>query len=284
MNKKLSIPLLMTTLVTLFACGNTISSSSSEAASSSETSSESSVSSIVSSESSETTSVSSEVSSEESSTSVTPTENLVEVFNYGFDAAYVGDPAINAPEEGEGFIITDGGYATTINGALEPAPAPGWTFAYGSYDLNMPEFELEAKVRFGASTNNTAVFDMRTCYDGCYDVQFSAKNNENGWQGVQIHQAGGSMIAQHDDPTKGGLITDGSLTIVPDTDYIFKFRSMIDENGNARVSAYVNGVKVIEISGLSRSTLNANAKHGMGVSAGTWANIDYYKGSNVIIS
>ncbi len=274
MKNKLFVPFLLSLMLSLVACNNNTSSSEPlDSSSSQEESSE------ISSESSEEPS-----SSSEEPSSSGPTETLVPVFDYQFDAAYAGDPAINAPEEGEGFIITDQGVASTINGAKEPAPAPSWTFTYTGYDKNMPEFEIEAKVRFGASTNDTSVFAIRTCYDGCYDVQFSAKNNANGWQGVQIYQAGGGLIAQHDDTAKGGQITDGSLSIVPNTDYIFKFRSVADTNGNALVTVSVNDVKVIEIAGLSRSTLNANAKHGMGASVGSFITVDYFKGSNVVVA
>lgn len=279
MKNKLFVPFLLSLMLSLVACNSTSSSEPQDSSSSLEESSEPS-----SSEVSEEPSSSVEPSSSEEPSSSGPTITLVPVFDYQFEAAYAGDPAINAPEEGEGFIITDQGVASTINGAKEPAPAPAWTFTYTGYDKNMPEFEIEAKVRFGASTNDTSVFAIRTCYDGCYDVQFSAKNNANGWQGVQIYQAGGGLIAQHDDTTKGGLITDGSLSIVPNTDYIFKFRSVADTNGNALVTVSVNDVKVIEIAGLSRSTLNANAKHGMGASVGSFITVDYFKGSTVVIS
>ncbi|HOJ44655.1 MAG TPA: hypothetical protein PK340_01270 [Bacilli bacterium] len=287
MKKKLLFPFLMAALFSLAACTSSVPTSS-ETPSSGEPSQTTST--VVSSETtstvttSEATSIESSVSETTSeTTSEEPGETLEQVFNYGFDPEFAGDPAIAAPEEGEGFIITDQGYASTINGALEPAPAPNWTFVYTGYDKNMPEFELEAKVRYGASTNNTAVYGMRVCYDGCYDVQFSAKNNNDGWQGVQIYQAGGPLIAQHDNTEKGGLITDGSLAIVPDTDYVFKFRSVIGVDELALVTVSVNDVKVIEIGGLSTSTLNANAKHGMGASAGSWIMVDYYKGSRVIV-
>jgi hypothetical protein len=286
MKKKIVFPFLMAALFGLAACASSVPASSETPSSEEPSETTSTVTSTVTSvaTSVETTS---EVTSVETSVSETtseePVETLIPVFNYGFDAEFAGDPAIAAPEEGEGFIITDQGYATTINGSLEPAPAPSWTFVYTGYDKNMPEFELEAGVRFGASTNNTAVFGMRVCYDGCYDVQFSAKNNNDGWQGVQMFQAGGPLLAQHDNTEKGGLITDGSLSIVPDTDYTLKFRSVIDDDELALVSVFVNDVKVIELGGLSTATLNANAKHGMGASAGSWVIVDYYKGSNIVI-
>lgn len=279
MKKTILVPTVLTALMTLAGCFGS-SSSSSSASSATTTSSAPASSSSVSSVSSVSSEVSS-VSSEVSSSVVEPTETLVEVFNYGFDPEFADEPAINAPEEGEGFMVGSDGFASTINGSLARAAAPAWTFVYTGYDKNMPEFEIEAKIKYGASTNDTGVFAVRVCYDGCYDVQFSVKNTENGWQGVQIYQAGGGLIAQHDNTEKGGLITDGSLSIVPDTDYVYVIRSEDDGNGTKLVSIFINDVQVIEIAGLSGSTLNANAKHGMGAGAGTWVYVDYFKGYRI---
>ncbi len=208
--------------------------------------------------------------------------HLVPVFNYESNAATAGSHAVASPAEGYGFIVGTDGFASTVNASNVPAAAPSWTFENDGYDKNMAEFELEAKVRFDASTNNTSVFAMRISYAGYYDVQFSAKNNVSGWQGVQIYKNGGVLAAQHDNVSKGGLITDGSLTITPYTDYIFRVRSMIIDSTTALVSVFVNDIKVIEISGLLREALNANANHGMGASAGSWIKTDYFRGSRVV--
>lgn len=287
MKKTILMPTMLTALMTLAGCFASSSVSSSASSTSSSTSisvsssSVSSVSSVSSEVSSSVSSDSSVSSSESSSSSEVPTETLVETFNYGFDVDYDGEPAINAPEEGEGFLIGADGLASTINGSLERSAAPSWTFVYTGYDKNMPEFEIEAKIKYGVSTNDTGVFAIRICYDGCYDVQFSVKNTEAGWQGVQIYQAGGGLVAQHDNVEQGGLITDGSLSIVPDTDYVYVIRSEDDGSGTKLVSVFVNDVKVIEKAGLSGSTLNANAKHGMGAGAGTWVYVDYFKGFRI---
>ncbi len=213
--------------------------------------------------------------------------NYSSIWNNQFPSESAGTLAIGSPSEGDGFVLTNLGYASTFDNDdyNTPAPAPSWTFVGNGYDKHMTsQYEIEAIIRFDASTVDTAVFVIRISYSGYYDIQFRAKNTPAGWQGVQIY-AGAALVAQHNNTSLGGLITDGSLTIVPEVDYIVKIQTFLDQSGAASIGkVYVNGVKVIEVGGLSKSLLDTNANVPMGVSSGTFVQADYFKCSSFTIS
>ncbi len=225
------------------------------------------------------TSTSSETSETSSSvpTSTTPTEELVEIYNYDFDASDLVDmPALPSIDEGMGIVVKEGGYATTIKDAEKTeGAAPSWTFASEGYDKDVASFEIKTKTKAVSADVDpalaTQVSVVRVAYDWAMDVQVNFKNSEEGWSGIKVYNTNGTELASTEE-----------LTLNLDTYYEITIRAiLLEDESSMHFSVAVDGTNVIDIE-KTVWKIDRNAKHCLGASEGSHINWDYFKLSRVV--
>lgn len=207
--------------------------------------------------------------SEGEKTDVPPEEPRV-IYDYEFnDPADVNQNAYGTPGEGDGIVVKEGGYATTIsNGDFEEGPARNWTFAYEGYDRNIESFEMEAMVKvipYDGCTKQAGVC-FRFMYDWGLDCQFQFPLKKGGDSGLYIYNTNGSELARR---SFQGCVANTwtKLTI--------RLQRNADQQ-STHVTAFVNDVCGFEMMD-APWIVNNMANQGIGCSEKAYVQWDYVK-------
>lgn len=196
-------------------------------------------------------------------------------FNHDWESAEWNGTQAFEDGEGNNLMLQDG-KAHTINNSGVIGPCDSWSFSYTPYDLGIGACTIEAKVNcLGTKTEGgVGTFSIRHMYSTNYDVQLVFATETTPSMVGLYNVNNGALIASSTDITNGGQLSGSRIGM--NEDHIVKIVYEYNEDpSTTKFYVYVDDVLEIYLPDLP--TQSTSAKFGLGASAGTHLEVDYFR-------